>query len=50
LLRGDSVLVIAELMRWRLGAALLLIINLFAEAAVFEWLQWDGTTKNDWFF
>ena len=43
-------LVIAALMRWRLGAALLLIINLFAEAAVFEWLQWDGTTKNDWFF
>ena len=30
--------------------ALLLAIDLFAEAIVFEWLQWNGTTKNDWFF
>ena len=42
--------VITELLRWCLGAALLLIIDVFAEAVVFEWLQWNGTTKNDWFF
>jgi len=42
--------VITELLRWCLGAALLLIIDIFAEAVVFEWLQWNGTTKNDWFF
>ena len=42
--------VITELLRWCLGAALLLIIDVFAEAVVFERLQWNGTTKNDWFF
>ena len=42
--------VITELLRWCLGVALLLIIDVFAEAVVFEWLQWNGTTKNDWFF
>jgi len=42
--------VITELLRWCLGAALLLTIDVFAEAVVFEWLQWNGTTKNDWFF
>ena len=42
--------VITELLRWCLGAALLLIIDVFAEAVIFEWLQWNGTTKNDWFF
>ena len=25
-------------------------VDVFAEAVVFEWLQWNGTTKNDWFF
>jgi len=25
-------------------------LDLFAEAIIFEWLQWNGTTKNDWFF
>ena len=42
--------VITELLRWCLGAALLLTVDVFAEAVVFEWLQWNGTTKNDWFF
>jgi hypothetical protein len=42
--------VVTELLRWCLGAALLLIIDVFAEAVVFEWLQWNGTTQNDWFF
>jgi hypothetical protein len=42
--------VITELLRWCLGAALVLIIDVFAEAVVFEWLQWNGTTQNDWFF
>ena len=36
--------------RWLVGLALLLALDLFAEAVVFEWLQWNGTTKNDWFF
>ena len=36
--------------QWLVGLALLLAIDLFAEAVVFEWLQWNGTTKNDWFF
>ena len=35
---------------WLVGLTLLLAIDLFAEAVVFEWLQWNGTTKNDWFF
>ena len=36
--------------QWLVGLALLLAIDFFAEAVVFEWLQWNGTTKNDWFF
>ena len=24
--------------------------DLFMEGVVFEYLQWNGTTKNDWFF
>jgi|TARA_B110000285_G_C14749524_1_gene434538 hypothetical protein len=28
----------------------LLSFDLFIEGIVFEWLQWNGTTKNDWFF
>ena len=37
-------------MRWILGFIGLLALDFFAEAVVFEWLQWNGTTKNDWFF
>ena len=43
-------MVIKAGLRWLVGLALLLAIDLFAEAIVFEWLQWNGTTKNDWFF
>ena len=43
-------MVIKATLRWLVGLALLLAIDLFAEAIVFEWLQWNGTTKNDWFF
>ena len=32
------------------GLAGLLAVDLFAELYVFEWLQWNGTDKNDWFF
>ena len=39
-----------EPLRWAVGVALLLVIEFLAEAVVFEWLQWNGTTKNDWFF
>ena len=35
---------------WLLGLFALLAVVLFAQAVVFEWLQWNGTTKNDWFF
>ena len=24
--------------------------DLFVEGFVFEWLEWNGTNKNDWFF
>ncbi len=34
---------------WVFGFALL-SFDLFVEAFVFEWLAWNGTTKNDWFF
>lgn len=38
------------LTRWVAGIAALLLIDIIAEALVFEWLGWNGTTKNDWFF
>jgi len=28
----------------------LLSFDLFMEGIVFEWLEWNGTAKNDWFF
>ena len=28
----------------------LLSFDLFMEGLVFEWLEWNETTKNDWFF
>ena len=40
----------AALARWVTGIAALLVIDIIAEAVVFEWLAWNGTTKNDWFF
>ena len=35
---------------WVFGFFLLLSFDLFVEAFVFEWLEWNGTNKNDWFF
>ena len=35
---------------WIFGFFLLLSFDLFVEAFVFEWLDWNGTNKNDWFF
>lgn len=35
---------------WFFGFFVLLSFDLFIESIVFEWLQWNGTTKNDWFF
>lgn len=34
------------------GSILLLwfAFDLFMEGVIFEYLQWNGTTKNDWFF
>jgi hypothetical protein len=28
----------------------LLAFDLFVEAFVFDWLNWNATNKNDWFF
>ena len=35
---------------WIIGFIILLSLDLFMESVVFEWLKWNGTTKNDWFF
>jgi hypothetical protein len=35
---------------WVFGFFALLSFDLFMEAFVFEWLSWNGTDKNDWFF
>tara|TARA_B100000614_G_C14513475_1_gene479512 strand:+ start:1107 stop:1322 length:216 start_codon:yes stop_codon:yes gene_type:complete len=35
---------------WVFGFFLLLSIDLFIEGFVFEWLEWNGTNKNDWLF
>ena len=35
---------------WVFGFFVLLAFDLFMEGIVFEWLEWNGTTKNDWFF
>ena len=35
---------------WVFGFFALLSFDLFVEAFVFEWLKWNGTNKNDWFF
>ena len=35
---------------WIFGFFLLLSFDLFIEAFIFEWLGWNGTDKNDWFF
>ena len=35
---------------WVFGFFVLLSFDLFMEGFVFEWLEWNGTIKNDWFF
>ena len=35
---------------WILGFVVLFVFDLFIEGVVFEWLELNGTTKNDWFF
>ena len=35
---------------WVFGFFALLSLDLFVEAFVFDWLKWNGTNKNDWFF
>ena len=35
---------------WVFGFIILLSFDLFMEGLVFEWLEWNGTEKNDWFF
>jgi hypothetical protein len=36
--------------QWLLGFVLLIALDALMECYVFEWLAWNGTTKNDWFF
>ena len=36
--------------KWLSGFFALLSLDIFMECFVFEWLKWNGTTKNDWFF
>ena len=38
------------LVHWVAGITALVLIDIVAEALVFEWLAWNGTTKNDWYF
>ena len=35
---------------WVFGFFVLLSVDLFVEGFVFEWLECNGTDKNDWFF
>lgn len=35
---------------WVFGFFAWTSFDLFVEAHVLEWLQWNGTEKNDWFF
>jgi len=35
---------------WIFGFIVLFSFDLFMEDLVFEWLSWNGTEKNDWFF
>ena len=35
---------------WVFGFFVLLSFDLFMEGIMFEWLEWNGTAKNDWFF
>ena len=37
-------------LQWIFGFFALLAFDLFVEAFVFEWFEWNGTNKNDWFF
>ena len=41
---------LAFALTWVFGFFCLLALDLFMEAFVFEWLGWNGTNKNDWFF
>ena len=35
---------------WIFGFFALLSFDLFVEGFVFEWLEWNDTNKNNWFF
>ena len=41
---------LAFALAWVFGFFCLLALDLFMEAFVFEWFDWNGTNKNDWFF
>jgi hypothetical protein len=41
---------ISFFLAWVFGFFALLSFDLFMEGIIFEKLDWNGTTKNDWFF
>jgi len=41
---------LAFTLAWVFGFFCLLALDLFMEALVFKWLDWNGTNRNDWFF
>ena len=42
--------VLKAAVKWILGLMVLIAVVLFAQSVIFEWLEWNGTDKNDWFF
>lgn len=42
--------VLKAAVKWILGLLVLIAVVLFAQSVLFEWLEWNGTDKNDWFF
>ncbi len=38
------------ILQWFLGFLLLFALDAFMEIFVFEWLNWNGTSMNDWFY
>ena len=50
LLSPDLKAFFAFALKWLIGFAALVAVDLVAEIWVFEALEWNGTDKNDWFF
>ena len=46
----DKTQAVHSVAKWLLGFFTLVVVVLFAQSVVFEYLGWNGTDKNDWFF